>query len=588
MKGCLVILSTSLVACLFLVTFLFLETAAPRRLKDLSHQAGYHPEYAGLKQSKEGPSARHAAALGPAEAAGEAPAVDHNYYGTFATFTENFPLLDNKPYIVKGSWKEKQYRPKLLANFVNRRGAVEGSFEYIPGIRKTLFHLTIFDEVYYDSNSVELTINLKMSKFDEATSTFTIHCSEGDEYFAWGVFTEKTLDTKTVNYFDFDMKLSFRELGTDAPFKMRQMSPDLNSLLVDFEFKSESLKFSVAGDLKTGQPATTNTLLYWTVIFLNFMLFILSFSCNSNISQDFIPNVGAEALAMISLFNFHHFVAYLQLSRVNKHYIFFSYAMAVISLGQAFAMMASGIFFLAIDDTFRRNMHANNREALAQRERYMFFLVSAYLSGLFLIAIYSPTMIFKSYYDYFLYFVFSFPLLQVVITFMRRVNKIVFSPVYHLLVWWIPLFPLLLWKGVPNPLVNMSPNRTLVIYAAAGLAFATGFMFIQSKFGLYFFLPTDWIPGNMNMRRPVNQIPKEKLEEICSICYSALKYDVAAPDEHVELQEAGLENSDLLPHSTEIFVTPCNHYYHVNCLATWLTTKKQTCPLCNRLLIYIE
>jgi Ring finger domain len=183
---------------------------------------------------------------------------------------------------------------------------------------------------------------------------------------------------------------------------------------------------------------------------------------------------------------------------------------------------------------------------------------------------------------------FSFPLLQVILTYRRFINKKVFCPPFHLIIWWTPLYSLVLWKGIPNDLVNMSPNKSLALYAISCLAFSTIFMFLQSKFGLFFYLPSDWIPGNANMKRKVSKVPKEKLEEICSICYSALKYDIGAPDDHVELLEAGVEDSQLLPHAEEIFVTPCDHYFHVNCLLTWLTTKKQTCPLCNRPVNYIE
>jgi len=163
MKRWLVIVSSSLVAGLLLVFFGFLEIAAPHRLKDSMHQDKYHPEY---QHRTPLDKSRHSAARSPLVAVEEAPKVDHNYYGTFATFTEHFPVLDNRSFLLRGPWSETKNRMELLANFSNRKGETEGSFEFIPGIRKTLLHLTIFDEVYYDSNSVDLTINLKMSKFD--------------------------------------------------------------------------------------------------------------------------------------------------------------------------------------------------------------------------------------------------------------------------------------------------------------------------------------------------------------------------------------------------------------------------------------
>ncbi len=384
------------------------------------------------------------------------------------------------------------------------------------------------------------------------------------------------------------MKIAFKDIRTKSPFNMRQTNPDIESLLVEFQLKSESLKFSLAGELRPRSLHQTDKLLYCTVILVAFVIFVVSFSTVQFIPEDLIPNFGPEVPALVSLYNFHLFVAYLQLTRVNTYYTFFSFAMAFISICQSFTMMSIGIYFLARDDMYRRNQQANNRELLAERDRYVGYVIIGYLLSLIALVIYSPTLIFKSYYNIFLYLVFSFPLLQVFITYKRFINKKVFSYPFQMVLWWIPLFPLMLWKAVPNDLVNMSPDRPLVIFALSTVVFSALFMFLQSKFGLYFYLPTDWIPGYINMKRKVDKIPKEKLEEICSICYSALKYEIGAADGELELVEAGLEESAMLPLAEEIFVTPCDHYFHVNCLMQWLTTKKQTCPLCNRAVHFIE
>ena len=574
MKSWLVIVSTSVVAGLFLVTLGFLETATPHRQKDTSHQAN--------------PSIATTAArrlLAPAKQ----PAV---IVSSSDRRTDTQPVLQGHPKLeeltnknLAGDWKASQ---PPLDKWSKSEGRIVGTFEFSDSYDATLLHLTIFDEVYYDSNSVDLTINLKMSKFDEATSTFTLRCSEGDEYFAWAEFTMKALQKKEQNYFDFDMKLVFRDTNTKAPFNMRQISPDRKSLLVEFYFKSQSLGFTLSGVMTTADPHRTNTWLYWSVLLLTFIILLLSFSGVPSISEDFIPNVGPEVVSLISLYNFHLFVAYLQLSKVNQHYVFFSYMMSFLSLGQSFAMLMISIYFLARSDMYHRNMFANNQEMIRQQERYVGLFVLSYLAILFVLALYSPSVIFKSFYKYILYLVFSFPLLQVILTYRRFVNRKVFSPHFHLVTWWTPLYPLMLWKGIPNELVNMSPDKSLAIYAGCCLVFGTLFMFLQSKFGLYFYMPSDWIPGNFNLKRKVSRVPKEKLEEVCSICYSKLKYDVSAPNDMVELLEESLEDSQILPHAEEIFVTPCDHYFHVNCLLTWLTTKKQTCPLCNRPVHYIE
>jgi len=36
----------------------------------------------------------------------------------------------------------------------------------------------------------------------------------------------------------------------------------------------------------------------------------------------------------------------------------------------------------------------------------------------------------------------------------------------------------------------------------------------------------------------------------------------------------------LEPVKNDVFITPCGHFFHFDCLSVWVQTRQQTCPNC--------
>lgn len=564
----------SITIVLILVPLASVFTSNGQTILEKAHSDEFHPEYPSLKLHNS-----HKAATPEGQ-------IDHNYYGSYATFTEQFDIFNNKPCEWAGDWTERIQRNNYLIDFENRKGLAVSRFEFIPGIRKTLMHLTIYDEVYYDSGRMDMVINLKMSKFNESESTFRINCDKGDEYFALAQLVSQVNNKEDKNYFDMDFTLKFVDKTTKQPLDLRKPNISMENVSISMDIYSRDLGVSLKGEM-TYRPLTEKKVfLSWLIICAYFLLMVFTFSSGVFIKESFIPNVGAEVMGIISIFNYHLFVAYLHLSKVSQFYSYFFYVLIVIAFISTFMFTMVTLFYLITEDQYARNLPRGQIRNNC-REIYIFLFIITFIILLILMAIFTPKFLFTKSYKYLLFIIFSFPLIQIPLTFFKWINREVFNPSFQIFDWWFNLFPLVLMKGIHNDFTNLSPSKELLYYSITTLIIGGSTMFAQSKFGVYFFLPEDWVPGRIKLKFKVDGLDKEKLEEACSICQSPVKYDVLSPYELVDLGELEADEN-LLPLAKEIMVTPCKHYFHVNCLRPWLMNRKQTCPMCNASVPYME
>ena len=153
--------------------------------------------------------------------------------------------------------------------------------------------------------------------------------------------------------------------------------------------------------------------------------------------------------------------------------------------------------------------------------------------------------------------------------------------------WCIPLAYLYFMRGSGNTYANLKPHPMIMIYALSSIAFGTIFMLIQGIFGLYFFIPSSLLPNSKSLVVPASKVPRDNLNEDCSICCGTLKYD---PMEDAELasqrgegQDRDLESSadsqPLRTKVTQVMKLSCNHYFHEGCLKEWFKSR-QVCPMC--------
>lgn len=112
-----------------------------------------------------------------------------------------------------------------------------------------------------------------------------------------------------------------------------------------------------------------------------------------------------------------------------------------------------------------------------------------------------------------------------------------------------------------------------------------------------FFIPKRFRPGYYNYKVLVSSLDPEKQRDDCPICFMRINETLDAaegvPQEGAQtpIPEQSMENSQpLLPAAAQqlyCLKTPCNHYFHEECLMKWFETKPE-CPTCRKSLPLLE
>ena len=533
--------------------------------------------------------------------------ADPSYTNTFAPFTDHYKVLDSPQSSYTGTWIDRSATPRstALSGFENHRGETNLRFEFIPEISKTWLHLEIKDEKYLDSSRASFAINLKMAHFDKANSTFISRCNQGDEYYAVAFITEHVYTQKQYMYFDIDFKMWFMDKTTRAPLDMNIYKPQ--DVLIGYTLQSIALGINIDATTELSATPPPSKFKNFIIILLACLLLFWTFSMNDKFSQDFILNMGFEALAIIVLFFYHLFCAFIQLAKMSPQYDTVFYVLAGVSFLSSFLFNIEMLHYLMVEAQVRR-VHGDIFYCLC-------FML--YISILIMIGIFTPSIIFHQSYKIFLSCFFVFPILQVLFTLKKANNYRVFNPGYQIFNWWPTFIYAMFMKGVHNDIVNLTPWTPLCYISTITVISCGLIMYLQSKLGVYFFIPKSWISGYYDMVTPVSKVPLDKLADECPICYVGLKYDpeafqvdgggmremevqppVVVPENQREVpgdnarpnsnanQRRG-EDEALLVQVAELMKTPCNHYFHVVCLKRWLRTR-QSCPICNSRVVLYE
>ena len=137
--------------------------------------------------------------------------------------------------------------------------------------------------------------------------------------------------------------------------------------------------------------------------------------------------------------------------------------------------------------------------------------------------------------------------------------------------------------------VVKSPFSAHVIWVAALLVIGSFFTWqMQKNIGPRLFF--NWFAKENGIHNYFVRVEDQKTissEDTCSICYSDFKSEVAFED-NADTPELSGGLQELLSNKRQsIMRTPCNHYFHISCLVTFMNYK-QVCPLCRHTLPEIE
>jgi len=134
----------------------------------------------------------------------------------------------------------------------------------------------------------------------------------------------------------------------------------------------------------------------------------------------------------------------------------------------------------------------------------------------------------------------------------------------------IPLYA----RTCPANIFELTPSMSFLVWYCSILGVQILMLFLQSKFGSRFFIPSYLLPPKFNyfvvVNIPHNDDQRSSDEVLCPICMDNL------------FTEPSDSNSELLksPAPTiTIMQTPCKHKFHIKCLQEWMKIKLE-CPFC--------
>lgn len=152
---------------------------------------------------------------------------------------------------------------------------------------------------------------------------------------------------------------------------------------------------------------------------------------------------------------------------------------------------------------------------------------------------------------YFLILLYSYWLPQIYCNFTRDCKHSL-SPYYIIIVGYTRMILPLYFLSCPKNIFFFENNLTLSFILFFWTNFQIIILLLQHYFGPRFMIPSFFLPSKYNYKK---ETPMDVLkEQTCVICMN------------------NFEDQDYL-------VTPCNHYFHTECLQQWMNEKHE-CPTC--------
>lgn len=510
------------------------------------------------------------------------------YANTFATFTTEYKLISDGT-TWAGRWKDTSLMmSNLLTRLDTREGPSSAKFSFVRGINKSWFNLTLGDGTFFDSNSLLLAINLKMSTFDPITSTFSIDCSQWEEHFASGLLIENYFNLEPLNYFDMSFRLKATSKKTGQPISLD--TTDLDDVTFEFSIRSSGLGIKMEGNLEHSIPTVTSNWVGFFILLIFYFLFFFDLIAVTSLvnNNQFVGNIGFEVFSIQLLYFYHLFCISMHLIRINPDHTLFLIFFGIVTFFMCFMFQIVAISCLTVDGQLRRG---RPHQGAADVYRCLFFFFVLVI--IIILAFLTRTLMMWKYHKYFLLGFFIYPIIQIPCTLVRASGRNIFDVRYQLICYMIPLVYLFFFRASINPFINLKPWGLILPIAGGSCLFGAGFMALQNCFGVYFFVPSFLKQTQQSYLISVSKVPKEVLKDVCSICYGVLKYDpVEGADVEMGSQEgdsdrSSVEGQSLRTKVKELMKLNCNHYFHPGCLTAWFATK-QACPLCNAQVEYYD
>jgi len=401
--------------------------------------------------------------------------------------------------------------------------------------------------------------------FDPATSTFQ------NNSIIFEVYTYDHSDSEFQLTCEGSYLLSFIDSATRAPYK--KMSNDYESVYAEFWLNSTNCSISVYAIVAIDSTIKASKAMNYAIMIIVICIAHL-YAC-IKMSKDIIMNEATgNRFSLLTLGFFSGWDVFLCLFHLYS-------ALTVDDFFPAFVLPAFCYFVLvSIFETrlillvWKARYYAQLVATDNLRRGLMIFYLKFYgFLSLFLLICY-----FVIPATWFLYVTSFFFIPQIVHNAIRG-QRYKFNATYSFLLGFfrivLPLYvkvcPVSIYKLTPDPIFGYSYTAIVILQILV--------LFLQSKLGTRFFVPSYCLPARYNYYVNVRTGVSEDEVESCPICMDGL-------NQLPSNAKTGL--MDLrISKTLKIMQTPCKHQFHEQCLKDWMDVKLE-CPFCRSALPPLE
>ena len=511
--------------------------------------------------------------------------------------------LFNKDFIYMGEWRLQAPSDLVTQDPSKIRGDALCVFTYDWYPNSIQFVVNFRDKPYSDSQHLALSLSLLYSEYNPEAATFTFtpdqsgllrvdrfqhlayrEANYSDDYVA----QIRLVHSITGEPFVLDTTVTDPSQGwLDEPVNTKSAPNDLTSLKVLLSLDAPDLGLSVSAEMAYAPDfgsSFTQPVVFMVLILAALMLIIEG---SNQLEEDpldyiFLGNISYGSLFLLTIIHFQYIGAFVLFMVVanTSFVLFFIFASIITTFSTIFVYKVCFIAFLV-----RYMSHPQIHLMAWNSPRILFTfgslvaLVGSYSLSIFLVGFPS--------YAYFLLGLHTFPLLHVYNSVMRGTRQ-TFSRYLQGCLWWPSALFAIMLRGYDGNMLNLQPSYLMTVCIVVSLVAGTAISYLQRERGPYFFLPRLLIPGYNRMLTSIAAVPDEKLLDNCSVCYCMILADptVEKELEMVDLHQEGALKESLVRKGRHVMRTPCGHYFHENCLTTWLEMK-QECPVCKSRVTYL-
>ena len=518
-----------------------------------------------------------------------------------------------------GSWKRNNLQlSDIMSKFDNKEGMSFANLSFDEENGTSWFNLSIVDDIYLDSIRLNLSMNLKMSKFNRENSSFKIEYAKWNENSGNYTISENYNSIDPISNFDISFEMNILSISTEGPLDLEKYY--LNDIRIDYSIKSNNLDIDIKASMHNAIITTSSS---WRGIVINlgfFTLLIISWYSLSCSQEPIAINLGYEVIFIEIMFIYHCFFIFAHTIAVAKDHYFFMICLTVIAFFQCSIYQLKAMKRIEIE---MRSLDVTGINWTRQEVYAMTWVIGSFV-GVFLMAYYTSKIMVWRYHWAFMLAFFIYPAIQSIVTLVKANRRDDINTCDLLVNWCVPLAYLYFIRGSGNSYSSLKPHPVIMIYVLVVITlccmivliycicigcilpvFLSQFIAIDTEpsvsivisFNQPHYHPQPFDQTQYDQPRPrhrrspsldiskllvaADRVPADKLRDNCSICFTTLKYD---PNDDDVCQMSGIDGSNsslqsLRSKVSHVMQLECKHYFHVTCLKQWLESKR-SCPLC--------